>query len=67
MSRGNTSTSLTDGTQRKGWGSVPAPGRCWMPATGPSARPFAKASPRRRWGKQYHLSPASIRRIVYTK
>ncbi len=66
MSRGNTYIP-TDGTQRKGWGSVPAPGRCWMPATRPSARLFAKASPPGGAGGAVPPLPASIRRIVYTK
>ena len=47
----------TDGTQRKGWGSVPAPGRCWMPATRPFARPFARASPQRHWGSSTTSPP----------
>ena len=53
----------TDGTQRKGWGERSG-ARQMLDARNQAIR--QGVSPEA-LGEQYHLSPASIRRIVYTK
>ena len=57
----------TDGTQRKGWGERSG-ARQMLDARNRAIRQaFRQGVSPEALGEQYHLSPASIRRIVYTK
>lgn len=56
-----------DGTQRKGWGERSG-ARQMLDARNRAIRQaFRQGVSPEVLGEQYHLSPASIRRIVYTK
>ena len=57
----------TDGTQRKGWGERSG-ARQMLDARNQAIRQaFRQGVSPEVLGEQYHLSPASIRRIVYSK
>ena len=57
----------TDGTQRKGWGERSG-ARQMLDARNRAIRQaFRQGVSPEVLGEQYHLSPASIRRIVYSK
>ena len=56
-----------DGTQRKGWGERSG-ARQMLDARNQAIRQaFRQGISPEALGEQYHLSPASIRRIVYAK
>lgn len=57
----------TDGTQRKGWGERSGARQMLVARNQAIRQAFRQGISPEALGEQYHLSPASIRRIVYTK